>query len=135
MFSLIQYEKKYNQVNASFYSCQYIVCFCTKYKRKIINDEIKNDLIKIFKEISIEYNFDIIDLNIESNYIILQIDCNPNFGIYKAVTKLKNISAAKIKEKHSFLKKRIPSIWTREEFISTIGNITINNINDFIDKQ
>lgn len=128
-------DKIYKREKNSYYSCQYVISFCTKYKRKIISSEMKEDLSTIFYNIATEFDFVIKDLYILENQVILIIDCNPNFGISKVINKLKNISATKLKEKYPFLESRIPSIWTREEFISTMGNIELKDINIFVNMQ
>lgn len=117
------YDNFINEKN-SLYQCDYIISFCPKYKRKIFdNKDIIKFLTKTFKNIEKEYNFQIIKLKIEPNQVIMNVRCNPTFGINKVVTKLKDISAKELKNEFPSLEKRVPCIWTRDTFIQTIGSL------------
>ena len=132
---IVNEKKKYLQEGNSLYSCQYIVSFHTKYKRKVLDANkqkfLKNELLKIAKE----FDFRLSNIEITNNQVTMKIDCNPKFGVYTAITKLKNNSAVALKKEYPELEKRIPSIWTRDTFISSIGVVDYQDINKFSELQ
>lgn len=128
-------KKEYIKEKGSYYSCQYLVVFCTKYKRRFLGPEIQEFLKKFFYKTADEFDFKICSLNILENQVFLTIDCNPKFGINKAVTKLKNNSSSVLRKKFPHLEKRVPSIWTRKTFISTMGSVDLEDVNEFLSIQ
>lgn len=128
-------KKEYIIENESYYSCQYLIVFCTKYQRKFLSPEIKTFLQNLFYETADKFDFKIYSLEILENQVSLIIDCNPKFGIDKAITKLKNNSSSALKKHYPYLEKKVPSIWTRKSFISTMGNADTEDVNRFILNQ
>ena len=117
------------------YSCQYHVIFCPKYRRKILTNEIYNRLVEIFAEVSIKHQFEIIEQEIMPDHVHLLIDVNPRFGIMQAVTKLKAVSSRTLRKEFPSLKTRLPSLWTRSAFISSIGSVTLEVVKRYIEQQ
>lgn len=126
-----EYKDKFNLM----YSCQYRVAFCPKYKRKVFKDDIAKRLKEIFIDVSNEYDFTILEMYIKEDYVHLEIDCNPKFGIYNCITKLKRTSASLLTKEFPELESRLPNIWTRGAFISTAGDISLEPMLDYIDGQ
>lgn len=127
--------KEYNSANNITYSCQYHIIFCPKYRRKVLVDGIEVRLAEIFNDISKKEKFNIIEMEIMPDYVHLIIDCNPKYGIDNCVKKLKGISAHKIKQEFPYINSRLPSLWTRNYFASTVGTMTVEAITKYIDKQ
>lgn len=127
--------KKYRIEGNSIYCCRYLISFCTKYKRKVLDSEKIIKLKEIFLEIAKEYDIKIEKIDISSFQVTMKIECSPQLGIKTAITKFKNISATKMKELYPELSKRIPSIWTRESSIGTIGDIDEKQIEKFLKLQ
>lgn len=128
-------KKTYKSENFITYSCQYHVIFCTKYGRDVLLGDIGKRMGEIIYEISKSYGFDILDVNIMPNYVHLLIDCNPKPGIAECVKKIKHCSSHQLKEEFPSLKSRLPSLWTRNVFISTAGEVSLPEIQNYIKEQ
>ena len=128
-------DKEYYTEQHLTYSCQYHVVFCTKYRRKVIDDDIKGRLVEVLESTSKEYEFQILDMEISPDCVHLILDCNPRFGIMNCVTKLKGNSSRILRDEFPQLKSRIPTLWTRNAFISTVGDLSLENINQYIEDQ
>lgn len=63
------------------------------------------------------------------------VDCNPRFGIMECIKKLKGTSARIMREEYPDLVKRLPNMWTRSAFISTVGTVNLNTIKRYIQNQ
>lgn len=138
-------EKKMSEWHESeffTYRCIYKVVFCTRFARKVLNDEMQEYLKQLFFEIADKYNFKIISIYILENQIHLKIDCSPEFGVSEAIKKLKRESSPQIKDKFPKLKTTLPSIWTRTAFIASLRNEdedvddnTLLEIMKFVERQ
>ena len=128
-------DKKYYNNSHLVYSCQYHVIFCPKYRRKVLKDGVDIRLKELFLEIAKQYDFNIIELEIMNDHVHLLIDCNPRFGIMDCVTKLKGISSKKLRNEFPSLKSKLPTLWTRSAFISSVGSVSLDVVKQYIENQ
>lgn len=128
-------EKVYHSSSHLTYSCQYHVIFCPKYRRKVLNAPIDSRLKEIFLEVAQEYQFMILEMEVMPDHVHLLIDCNPRFGIMDAVTKLKAKTSRILREEYPELKSRLPSLWTRSAFISSVGAVSLDVVKQYIENQ
>lgn len=128
-------NKQYHSSAHLTYSCQYHVIFCPKYRRKVLVQGIDTRLKQMFIDISNQYSFSILEMEIMPDHVHLLIDCNPRFGIMECVKVLKRISAHNMREEFPALKSKIPSLWTRSVFISTVGTVSLDVVKKYIEDQ
>ncbi len=133
---MANFTKTYKENGKSIYSCQYVISFCTKYKRKIFEEKDIEVLKTSFNSTAKKYGFKIHQMKLSPNVVVLTVELNDqSFGIEEAVIKLKKDSKDLLIKNDSSFKSRIPSIWTRETFISTIGTVQEKELNHFFDIQ
>ena len=132
---LVNKDKEYKKNNHIVYSCQYHVIFCPKYRRPVLTENIVPRLKEIFYEIALKYDFEIIEMEVMKEHVHLLIDCNPRFGIMECVTKLKGISSKTLREEFPTLKSKLPCLWTRSAFISTVGSVSLETVKKYIENQ
>ena len=85
------------------YGIEYHIVFCTKYRKKIITDSVKDSLFQIIISLSQEMDFKIIEINTDLDHIHLLIECSPQHYIPNILKALKGASAR-------LLMKEFPSI-------------------------
>ena len=128
-------SKKYKKDNHLTYSCQYHVIFCPKYRRKVLNQGVDARLKEILLDVATQYDFEILEMEIMEDHVHLLIDCNPKFGIVECVKKLKGASSRILRSEFPHLKSRIPTLWTRSSFISSVGAVSLEIVKDYIANQ
>lgn len=130
-----QYSKQYKHDNHLVYSCQYHVIFCSKYCRKILNDNIANRLKQLVIEKQTEYFYQVLDMEILLDHVHLLIDVNPKKGVYTIVNMIKGYTSKILREEFPELKKRLPTLWTESKFISSVGAVTLETVKKYIEEQ
>lgn len=128
-------SKVYKTSSHLTYSCQYHVIFCPKYRRRVLTNEIERRLKELFINISERYDFTILEMEVMPDHVHLLIDCNPRFGIMEVVHKLKGITSNVLRNEFPELKRKLPSLWTRSAFISTVGSISLDVVKQYIENQ
>lgn len=128
-------NKKYKSSEHLVYSCQYHVIFCPKYRRQVLVNGVDIRLKELFLQIAEKYEFNILDMEVMPDHVHLIIDCNPRFGIMECVHKLKGGTAKIIREEFPYLKSRLPNMWTRESFISSVGAVSLDIVKKYIENQ
>ena len=128
-------DKTYKTKNHKVYSCQYIVIFCPKYRRKVLINGIDERLKELIIESSEMYDFNVIDMEVMSDHVHLLIDCAPEPGIAEHVKKLKARTSHILREEFPELRRKLPTLWTRSCFISSVGAVSLETVKRYIQEQ
>jgi putative transposase len=126
-----EYNNKYNLI----YSCQYHVIFTPKYRRKVLVDGIDIRLKELIKNKENEYEYQILEMEIMSDHVHLLIDICPKIGVYQTITKIKGYTSRILRDEFPSLKSRIPTLWTRSSFISSVGSVSLQTVKEYIENQ
>lgn len=129
------YKKEYYSTDHLKYSCQYHVIFCPKYRRKVFKEEHQKRLKEIFLEVAEKWDFNIIEMEIMEDHVHLLLECNPRFGIMKCIHKLKGTSSNLMFKEFDDIKRKLPTVWTKSAFISTVGTISLDVVKKYIEDQ
>lgn len=114
---------------------QYHIIFCPKYRRKVLTGDIEKDLRQIFDEVAKEKDVEIKALEIMPDHVHMFISFDPRQPLHKLIKLFKGKSSNILRDKYPKLKSRIPSLWTRSYFCCTIGNISKETIQKYIENQ
>jgi len=132
---IINKRKTYKSNNTLVYSCQYHVIWATKYRRKVLNEDVQKRLKELILEKQEEYGYEIFEIEIMPDHVHLLIDCNPQLGIYKIIGKIKGYTSNILRNEFPELKSRLPTLWTRSKFISTVGAVSLEAVKKYIEDQ
>lgn len=132
---LRQPDKPYHTDHSIVYSCQYHVIFCPKYRRKVLVNSVASRLEKLILEKQEEYGYTVIEMKIMPDHVHLLLDVDPRKGINQIVAKIKGYSSHALRSEFTWLKKRLPTLWTRSKFISTVGAVTLAVVQKYIEDQ
>lgn len=128
-------NKKYKTTTSLVYSCQYHVIWTTKYRRAVLTEEIQNRLKYLIQEKEGEYLYSILEMDIMSDHVHLLIDINPQLGIYRIVGKIKSYTTNVLRKEFKELRTKLPTLWTRSKFISTVGSVSLEVVKKYIENQ
>lgn len=112
--------------------------FVTKYRRKVFNKTILNDLKKIFSDVCTDFESELVEFDGEGDHVHLLINYPPKIAISKIVNSLKGVSSRLIKKQHGnyisqFLWKN--NLWSPSYFAGSCGGAPIDIIRKYIEQQ
>ena len=116
-------------------SCKYHVVWCPKYRRKVLVDGVDVRLKELIDEICHELRIDVIEIEIMPDHVHLLMEVDPQFGIHKAVKQIKGRTSRILRQEFSWLRSRLPSLWTNSYFVSTVGGAPLSVIKQYIEDQ
>lgn len=128
-------SKNYKVDHHWVYSCQYHVVFCPKYRRSVLVDGIDERLKELVNEKQSDYDYEVLDMEVMPDHVHLLLDVNPQVGIASVVSKIKGYTARTLRKEFPLLKSRLPSLWTRSKFASTVGAVTLEVVKKYIEDQ
>lgn len=119
------------------YSLQYHLVWCVKYRHKILIGYIEKRLKEMLIQISIDNEFEIVEMETDEDHIHLLISCKPQHYIPNMVKALKGNSARFLFKEYPALKSKLWNghLWNPSYFVSTVGDTNEETIKAYIQTQ
>ena len=120
-----------------YYLYYHIVCF-VKYRQKVLVDDIKDDLIDIIKNICINNNYELVEINTDLDHVHMLVGLTPQDSIPVVMKTLKGVSARLLNSKHKNELSKVLSgghIWSPSYYIATTSDNIMDNIKEYIINQ
>lgn len=119
----------------SRYNLRYHLIFVTKYRENVISNEIGEELLEQLNKLSDSSDyFTIIEVNHEKDHVHILFKTKPSATLSKIVNKLKGATSRKLRNNHQQLN-QLPSLWSPSYYIATSGNVTLNTLKNYVEKQ
>lgn len=129
----------YNKNSHSRYLLRYHFVMCTKYRHKILIEQISKDIKQIIEDISKEEKYEVEIMETDVNHIHLLVSAKPNISPFQIVHKIKTITTNRIWKKNEQLlikyywKER--TFWSDGYFVCSIGEANAETIRKYIEEQ
>lgn len=127
--------KKFKSNNNIVFSCTYHVVWVTKYRKKYLMGDIEKRLKDICSEVATECQFVIKEMECDRDHIHLLLEVDPQFGVHKAVKRMKGRTSRILRQEFALLRQRLPTLWTNSYFVCTVGGAPIRVIKQYIETQ
>lgn len=126
---------RYRSIDNIVWSCDYHVVFCPKYRRKVLVDGIDSRFKEIAHEVAEELDFEIREIEVMPDRVHMLISVDPQFGIHRAVKRIKGRTSHDLRTEFPQLKRKLPTLWTNSYFVSTVGGATPETVRQYIEDQ
>ena len=103
--------------------CKYHIVFIPKYRRKMIYNELREDIKEIIKDLCKWKGIKIIEGHMMSDHVHLLLSIPPKYSISSVMGYLKGKSAMMIFERHANLRYKYGrrNFWSTGYYVSTVG--------------
>ena len=112
-------------LNHSTYQHQYHIVWTTRYRRQILQEYVKPELLFSFRETIKKYpTLHIISANTDKDHVHIQIEIPPNIAVSDAVGRLKSYASRHLRQRFKFIREiylEKDGIWSVGYFSSTVG--------------
>ena len=133
--SYIIINMRYKNNNNIRYSAKYHIVWCTKYRKQILLEPAVTKLKEIIQEVCLSKNIEILAVEIMPDHVHLLLEIDPQYGVHKAVKALKGVSSRLLRKQFTWLRTRVPTLWTNSYFLSTVGGAPLSAIKQYIEQQ
>ena len=117
------------------YSCKYQVVFCPKYRRKVLVDGVDVRFKEIALTVADELHFEILEMEVMPDHVHMLLEVDLQFGIHKAVKRIKGRTSHDLRAEFPSINKRIPTLWTNSYFVSTVGGAPLSVVKQYFENQ
>ena len=123
--------------NHSVFKLFYHLIIVTKYRRKVLDDEILSFMIMKFKRISDTYNIHLETMNQDGDHVHILFRAHPNSDLSKFINVYKSSTSRTIKNEFPRVREKLwkSMFWTKSYCLLTSGGVTIDIIRKYIETQ
>lgn len=124
--------------NAVFSLCYHFITV-VKYRKKVFKDDLMiADLKTIMETIAEDFDVEIIEQECGDDHLHMLFRAKPTLDITKFINILKGRSSRMLRAKYkNFLKDKLwgDSFWSPSYFLATTGNVSIDVLKQYVEKQ
>jgi len=130
-------SKEYRTRGHAIYDIEYHLCWCTKYRYKVLRGDIGQRCREMLRQIAMAREVTIIRGSISPDHIHMLLSSPPSISPSKLVQYLKGRSSRKLQMEFEELKRRYwgQHLWARGYFCATVGRVTEEIIKKYIEEQ
>ena len=115
-----------NQTNSLAHTkwmCKYHIVFSPKYRRKVIYNQIRQDIGEILRELCKYKGVEIIEGHLMPDHVHILVSIPPKYAVSSVMGYLKGKSALMIFDRHANLKYKYGNrhFWSEGHYVSTVG--------------
>ena len=122
---LPQPTKPYKTGHSLLFSCQYHLICCPKTRRKVLIPPLEQRLKELIGEKQAAYGYEILAREIRPGQVQLSLAVAPRRGVKGVVGQMKGGTAQARRAEFPLMKSKLPSLWTRSKFISTVATVSL----------
>ena len=128
---------KLRKTRHSVYNINYHFVWIPKYRRSILNGQIKADLEGLIKSYALKNEVEILSLSIQPDHVHLFVSSPPRFSPSQLINLFKGATARELLKHYPNLNgrsaaKRRGSLWTRSYYVGTAGTVSAETIEHYI---
>ena len=123
--------------NRSVFSMHYHLVLVVKYRRKVITDDISNELRDMFARIGEPYKVEIEAWNHDRDHVHVMFRAHPKTELSKFINAYKSASSRLIKKNHPSIRQYLSKemFWSKSFCLLTTGGATMEVIERYIASQ
>ena len=129
---------KYIHGRTCVYNINYHIIWCTKYRRKVLDNRISERLYAILSQIGEEKGLTVVSAKVgEADHIHCFVSAPPKLSITDIVRYMKGISGRLLFMEFPYIKAKLWNghLWNGSYFVETIGSTSDENILRYIERQ
>jgi putative transposase len=82
-----------------------------------------------------EYGYTVLGSEVMLDHVHLLLDVDPRIGVASGVAKIKGYTSHELRQQFPWLRRRLPTLWTRSKFISSVGAVTLDVVQSYVASQ
>jgi len=113
---------------------QYRLVWCPKRRKPVLVGKVKERLEQVIYQVADELGIKVLELAINPDHVHLSISAYPTIPVHKIVKRIKGRSSNILRKEFPELLK-LPSLWTHSYYVSTVGAVSKETIEEYIEAQ
>ncbi len=132
-------KPRYKKTRRAVFDLTVHIVLVTKYRRKVINTEMKQELERVFNSVLSSWDSELIEFNCETDHAHLLVSYPPHKLLSSLIANLKATSSKTMWRKFEPKLKKIywrkGVFWTGAYFVASCGGVTIDVLKKYVQDQ
>ena len=125
----------YKHRNTCVFLLNYHFVWIPRRRKPVLKGAIKSRLEELIRETCQKYGWEILALEIQPDHVHLFLSATPEWAPNQIMFRIKGYTARILRKEFPDPLKKLPSMWTRSYFVSTVGNVSSETIKSYIEAQ
>ena len=125
-------SERYKRNNGCVYDVKYHLVWCSKYRRKVLVNQVESRLKELLYIKSQQLGIQIEAIEIMPEHVHVFITGTPMVAIQHIVNQLKGYSSRILRLEFKELRTRLPTLWSRSYYVGTVGHVSEETIKRYI---
>jgi len=115
------------------YSLKYHLVWCPKYRRPVLVDKVASRLKFLLEEKAARLGARIHALEVMPDHVHIFLGTDPTRAPAHIAFQFKGYTSHILRREFPGLRSRLPTLWSRSYFISSVGSVTASAIQHYIE--
>jgi putative transposase len=116
-------------------SLKYHLVWSPKYRRGVLTGAIGAKLKTIIQEVTSELGMAVHVLDVMPDHVHLFVEADPVLCVAEIVNRIKGRSSRLLREEFPSLRSRLPTLWSRGYYASSVGHVSNKTVRAYIEAQ
>ena len=117
----------------AIFSLKYHLVFCPKYRRPVLVDTVATRLKALLEQKAADIGATLHALEVMPDHVHLCVESDPTRAPAHLAAQFKGFTSHTLRREFPSLRSRLPTLWSRSYFISSIGAVSDKTITRYIE--
>ena len=125
----------FKETDGILYYNRHLIGFCTYHRIPLLKGPMIADLAEILRNAAAECGAQILDMIIETDYVIVDIESDPRQSLHKIVKQLKLRSVGEMQARYPVIKSRAGALWTKRYVCMSYGKHSYSIVQEYLTQE
>lgn len=117
------------------YNLAHHIIWCSKYRKKVLVGDIEKRLKELLLQKAKENDWQIENMEVMPDHVRIFIKTTPSDSPALVAAQLKGFTSHQLRKEFTYLRSKLPTLWTRSYYAESVGHISEDTIKKYIDEQ
>ena len=126
---------RYARTAGAAFSLKYHLVWCPKYRRPVLVGDVAARLKALLTEKAAEMGATLHALEVLPDQVHLVVASDPTRAPANIAAQFKGYTSRVLRQEFGSLRSRLPTLWSRSYFVSTVGHVSESTVKRYIETQ
>lgn len=128
-------ETRYRRAAGVVSTLHYHLVWCPKYRRPVLGGAVAERLSALLYEKAVALSTEVEGLEVMPDHVHLFVMAPPTVAPQFLANQFKGYTSRVLREEFPWLKRRLPSLWSRSYYVGSAGHVSAATIQRYIAAQ
>ena len=126
---------RYRRTAGAVSTLRFHLVWCPKYRRPVLGGPVAEALVALLHEKAAALDCTVEALEVMPDHVHLFVLAPPTLAPQQLANQFKGSTSRVLRQRFPWLKRRLPSLWSRAYFVGSAGTVSAATIRRYIEQQ